>query len=162
MTGFNRVLRGLVTRLPRQSLASGSKPSTFGPSSLFVHACLFVGSVGPPSSVTHRDSFFCMLVTWPLDRPYACLSLCSLCTSTRRHTSFSDSRVGLPLRCPPCSSMRCSARGSPLSPARMAPLRFHDASIACLVPSLLLPSSPRCHRQSLRSYVGPCGRPPIL
>ena len=74
-----------------------------------------------------------MLVTWPLDRPYACLSLCSLCTSTRRHTSFSDSRVSLPLRCPPCSSMRCSARGSPLSLACLA--TFASVIVIAFVPS---------------------------
>ena len=90
-------------------VAPGPEPSTSGPTSPSVRACLLVGSTRPPLLVTRCDFFVRMLVVWPLERPYACLSLHPLCTFTRRHTSVSDSRVGFLRRCPPCSSMLCSA-----------------------------------------------------
>ena len=69
-------------------------PSTPGPTSLSVRARLFIGSTQPPLSVTHRDSYDCMLVVWSLRRPRACLSLRPLRTSTRRYASVSNSRDG--------------------------------------------------------------------
>ena len=139
MTGFNRVLQRLVTRFPRRSPPSDPEPSIFEPSSLSVHACLFVGSARPPSSVTCRESFDCMLVTWPLDQPYACLSPHHLCTFTRRHPSFSNSHVSPPLRFPRTQHVALSE--DPLS-RRLAWPRLHSHRfrlVSCVFVLLTLP-----------------------
>ena len=101
----------------------------------------FLGSARSPSSVTRRDSFVCMVVTRPLDRPYACLS----------HTSFSDSRVSPPPRCP--RTQHVASSKDHLSPARLARtssgmsfLPFLTRSLSFSVTScmlILVPSSPR-------------------
>mgnify|MGYP000117206391 FL=1 len=84
------------------------------------------------------------------------------------HASISDPRVGPPLQCPLCSSISCSARGSPLSPARLDPLHppgcrpcsSQRVALHSPRPSVcnswclhqLWPSSPHRHRPSPRSY----------
>ena len=75
-------------------VAPGPELSTSGPTSLSIHACLFIGSIRPPFSIIRRDSSNCMLVVWFLKRPRACLLLSPLRTFSRRHASMSDSRVG--------------------------------------------------------------------
>ena len=67
-------------------VALGPEPSTSGPTSPSVRACLFVGSTRPPLSVACRDSSDCMLVVWSLnDHVHAsCFVLCVLSRGSTR------------------------------------------------------------------------------